>query len=116
MRPLLTIVLLSALCQGCFVFDELDKGEEIMRQHRPKNIDEAAPEPAPDRSTKDAEPAGALAFVTGLADRVMGWWSDLRDPAPAERAVDDVVVRCELPERTQFTRKSDCIVRGGRVL
>lgn len=116
MRHLLCIVLLGALCQGCFVFDELDKGEELMRKYSPKNAEAEASEPAPAPSSPAAEDAGAMALLTGLPGRVKGWWIELREPAAPERAAEDVVVRCELAERTQFTRRSDCIVRGGRVL
>ena len=115
MRQLLCIALVGTLCQGCFVFDELDKGEEIMRQHRPKNIDEVEAEPAPTTRPKRKDDAGMLAFAKGLPGRALGWWEELQEPDPEDRPVDEVV-RCELPERIQFTRKSDCIVRGGRVL
>ena len=109
----LPVLLIALACQGCFVFDELDKGQQIMEQHSPKEIDEeeAAPAARPQRAARP-EPG----VFAGMLEKAQGWWQSAREPAAAERAADDTVVRCELGERTQFTRKSDCQVRGGRIL
>ena len=112
MPRLLALLLVAALCQGCFVFDELDKGQKIMEQHSPKNLDaeEPAPTASPGRTAKP-EPG----FVEGLLASAKDWWNSETQPKGPERDPDDTVVRCELGERTQYTRKSDCQVRGGRI-
>jgi hypothetical protein len=112
MRWILPIALAALLCQGCFVFDELDKGQAIMDQHSPTRSKGARAEAArkaegsPQR-TEDEE---------GILERLQQWWTKVREPAPPQRDASDVVVRCEIKGNTHFTRKSDCRIRGGRAI
>jgi hypothetical protein len=108
MAPLL---LAAWIGQGCFVLEEIDKGQAIMDQHSP-NRRPAAEEPAeapPRRGKRGADEEGVLASV-------QGWWKQLNEPKPAQRDPNDVPVRCALDGSVQFVRSSDCALRGGRVL
>jgi hypothetical protein len=66
------ILLASLLCSGCFAFEEIDKGYELMEAHSP--VKKPGEEPEPTAQAK-ARP----------------------DP------------------RARFTRRSDCLTRGGSV-
>ena len=115
MRVLLS-TLLVCLClsgTGCFVFDEIDKGQEEMRKHSPaaknKPVDQAdAKQDGDGFSFAGLRKKGASAFGD-LSGRV----EEALQPAPDP---DNVVVSCNLEGRVEFTRKFDCQSRGGRVL
>ena len=101
----LWIVLSAALCWGCFVFDELDHGEELMEQLGPGKgtAQQAAPESAP----------GAGSDGPGVLERLGAWWDEATASEPAEPDPDDRIVACWLDGSTQFMRESDCQLRGG---
>jgi hypothetical protein len=109
MRWLLPIALLGWLCHGCFVLDEIDKGHAIMDKHSPRKREEPA-QPAAPRTSRSAgeEP--------GIVQGALAWWKQVREPAPVRRDPDDVAVGCEVEGKMQFMRKSDCALRGGRIL
>jgi hypothetical protein len=116
MGRLLVLALCAWLCQGCFVFDELDKGRDILEVHggkpgAPKYDRNAAPaaEPAPG-------PAEEPGRIEALFARARAWWQEEREDGPPERPADDVVVRCKVDGSTHFTHKSECLVRGGSIL
>lgn len=112
MGRLLATALVAWVCQGCFVFEELDKGQAIMDQHsgRKAREEKAAAKPGlrAARRVGKEDPN----WIATWTEKVEGWWQD----GPPEPDPDDIVVRCGLGERTWFTRKSDCLVRGGRIL
>jgi len=108
---LLLSLLLACLLQGCFVFEELDKGEALMDAHRPKKP-EAAKSSAPVARAGKEEP-GPLA---GLSQSLQDWWKAKSEPAAPQRDPADVPVRCEIDGRMSFTRRSDCQLRGGSIL
>jgi len=114
MRRILVVALLASLCQACFVLDELDKGQQLMNQHSPRAREEAA-----QREEADAAPRTARAGAKqeeGTLEGLKKWWQKKREPAPAKRDPDDDVVSCRIAGTTHFTRKSDCMLRGGRVI
>lgn len=98
---------------GCFVFDEIDKGQEEMRKHSPaaKNV------PGENDSAKHEDEQGIS--LAALRDRGAGALDDLSDRVgeALQRAPDpdNVVVTCTIDGRTEFTRKFDCQSRGGRI-
>jgi len=114
MRWILVVTLLASLCQGCFVFDELQKGEEIMAQHSPKAREK--PEAQEEASAARGSPGTGAKQQEGMLERLQLWWQKKREPAPPERDPADVVVRCQIGGSMQFTRKSDCTLRGGRAI
>jgi len=97
------------LCTGCFVFDEIDQGREMMKKHSGQNPG-AVKKPEP-----EAEPDPSDAGI-GLLARVQQWIQDYREPAAPVRSADDQIVSCELPDGHTFTYESDCLSRGGAVL
>jgi hypothetical protein len=114
MRWILVVALLASLSQGCFVLEEIDKGQQIMDQHSPRAREKTAKQeeagPAPRAGAKQEEKP---------FERLKKWWKEKREPGPPEppkRDPDDVIVRCEIGGTMQFARKFDCMLRGGRVL
>lgn len=114
MRWILVVALLASLCQGCFVLDEIDKGQRLMEQHSPRAREQAAK-----REEAAAAPRSARAGAKqeeGTLEGLKKWWKKKREPAPPKRDPDDGAVRCQIGRTTHFTRKSDCMLRGGRVI
>ena len=110
-----TLALLAActLLSGCFILDELDNAEALMNEsskgaRAKEKAEEAAAARAPRPGPKGADDAG-------LMDRVSGYWNKATAPAPKPQDPENVLVRCELPGGTQFMRKYDCQLRGGRL-
>ena len=111
MRHLAPLALVAALAlsTGCFVFDEIDKGQQIMKQHGGHH---AAPAPAESAAADEgAEPDEG----PGLLARIQAFWSKSREDAAPERSPDDGIVTCEVSGDTTFTYESDCLSRGGRI-
>ena len=50
----------------------------------------------------------------GTLEGLKKWWKKKRQPAPPKRDPNDGIVRCQIGGTMQFTRKSDCMLRGGR--
>ncbi len=116
MGRLIATALLVWLCQGCFAFEELEKGEALMDQYAGRDASE---EPAAQKTTGERESGPRGAGSQGLSlwtDKVEGWWHAAWERKSPERDPGDIVVRCELGDTPRFTRKSDCLTRGGRIL
>ena len=74
----LGLVLGVLALSGCFVLDEIDSGQQVMKKHSPRvRAEEAKKKQAP--AAPAAEEEG-----TGLLASVKGWWSEMRSPAKAE--------------------------------
>ena len=114
MRWILLVTLLASLCQGCFVLEEIDKGQQIMDQHSPRAREKQVQQEEPSAGRSSAR-AGANR-EEGTLEALRKWWKKKREPAPPERDLDDVVVRCQIGGSMHFTRKSDCMLRGGRAI
>jgi hypothetical protein len=111
MRGLRVLALLIPLAfgTGCFVFDELDAGMEIMEAHTPQNKKKAKAEAA----------AAAEGEAPPTYDKVVqDWWKDAGSLNAAPRAEgeagSDAMIPCVHGGKTLFTRKADCLARGGR--
>jgi len=101
---------------GCFAFEEIDQGQEIMDQHfagKRKAEEEKARRDEATRAPE--EPAPGL--VARVQARVQSWWSgsetDAPEPSGPPPHPDNVPGRCEIDGSTQFMRKFDCQLRGG---
>ncbi len=112
MQRILAVIVAAWACQGCFVFDELDTGMEIMDQHSPKRRDTA---PAPTGSAQTSRAARGKE-EPGLLTRLEKWWEERSRPKPPQRDPSDVIVRCQIAGAVHFTRKSDCRIRGGTAI
>lgn len=111
MHRILAVIIAAWACQGCFVFDEIDKGMEIMEQHSPKRG-----KVSPPTGSKQGSRASKEKEELGLVARVQKAWKDWTKPKPPQRDPSDVVVRCEIAGAMHFTRKSDCRIRGGTAI
>ena len=96
------------------MLEEIDKGQQIMEQHSPRASEKRAQQEAAGAGPRTAR-AGAKQ-EEGTLEGLKKWWQKKREPAPAKRDPDDVIVRCQIAGTTHFTRKSDCMLRGGRVI
>lgn len=110
MLPLALVLWLST---GCFVLEEIDNGMAIMEAHTPHDKKKAA---ADKKKAEDEAEGSLIAHLQAGAEGVASWWGEAKEPAEPQRDPSDVVVNCDLSGRTQFLRKSDCRLRGGRVL
>lgn len=115
MRRLVPLLLIVWFATGCFVLDEIDKGHAIMDQHASQERREAEAEKKA-AADKDEDEGGLFEDLKGQVAAVGGWIEDASEQSPAERDASDTVVSCRIGGRTQFLRKSDCRVRGGRPL
>ena len=104
----LAIVGLALANSGCFVFDEIDKGMAMLKKHSPPS----------NKQGEKVEGDSGLSFAA-LRERGQNALGDLsvkveeamaKAPDPA-----NVVITCETEGRTEYTRKFDCLSRGGRV-
>lgn len=103
---------------GCFALEEIDQGQEIMDEHfgGERKAKAQAEEEAREQAAREKD------GDEGLWARARGWWDgggegeDGAEPAPSGPPPhpDNVVGRCELDGSTQFMRKFDCQLRGGR--
>lgn len=110
MRNLLVLALacITLLSSGCFVFEEIDKGQETMRKHSPqKKVEDVKVEPDDSMSFAALRERGmdALGSLSGRVEEALQ-----TEPDP-----DNIVVNCDIEGRVEFTRKFDCQSRGGRI-
>ncbi len=109
MRALRTLALVLPLTfmPGCFVIDELEAGRAIMDAHTP-----AA------KKTERLEKEMANGEKPLTYEQMVGsWWKDAKsiNVSPGQRlATDDPMVPCTHAGRTVYTKRSDCVARGGR--
>jgi hypothetical protein len=104
MRVLL-LVLCGLLVSGCFVFEEIDKGMEIMEAHTPA-------------ANKKKQEQDALAESgekpPTYAEKVGGWFENAKSLAPGDSTSADPLIACRTGGRTLFTKRADCLARGGQ--
>ena len=105
----LALVAALALPTGCFVFDEIDKGQKIMEKHSGRGAHHASEDEAPAPEAGEDEGPGLIA-------RVKAFWEEARAEDEPERSADDSIITCELSDGgTTFTYESDCLSRGGEI-
>jgi hypothetical protein len=95
------------LSTGCFVFDEIDQGREVMKKHSGAGRrSQPAQAEEPEAPEEDEGP--------GLLARVQQYFADARESSGPERDPDDGIVTCDLLDGgLTFTHESDCLARGG---
>jgi hypothetical protein len=103
------LCLLAAFWCGCFVFEEIDAGMEMMDKHSPAaKKTPGGKDGAPAQPDKDGEKP-----VT-YAEKVGGWWQNATSLSSQPNASKEPFVQCTAGGKTFFTKKSDCQARGGR--
>jgi hypothetical protein len=115
----LSIVLIAFLCSGCFVLDEFEQGEELMRQassRSGKNLEDEKRREATDAQWRAAhETTGDdSGMLEDVSETVLEWWDKATAEPPREKGAGDELVHCQLGASSSFMSKSDCDIRGGR--
>ena len=105
---ILALALVAQLASGCFVFDEIDKGNKLMEENSGKLQQKQKEEAA-------AATAAAKGGTTGEGEKKKSWWETARTISAADKApTDDPHVRCSLGGKERFMVQSDCVSQGGR--
>lgn len=96
---------------GCFVFDELDHGNEILDSHSAKRKNAKAA-----TETAAAKPAAANQEGTPQ-EREKTWWASATTLSNADQAPkEDPHIRCKIEKKERFMLRSDCLSQGGKLL
>lgn len=110
-------LLAAFFLSGCFVIDEIQKGNDLIDQHstgwreEKKLKDKKAKELAENASASRDSP-----YTTwkGVKEKAQLWWQEALEEEAVTAEPTDTVVSCQLGGQVQFLRKSDCATRGGR--
>lgn len=109
------LILIGLFCGGCFVFDEIDQGLAIMESHTPEDQrSKVKTEGLASAEKSDGSPKSAR-------ERLNEYYAKQRAKAPVAQAAaepdpGDKIGRCRIRGTTQYTRRSDCRLRGGTFL
>jgi hypothetical protein len=114
----LAVLAIALLCSGCFVLDELDNGDELMRQassHSGKRLEQEqrATEWEASRDAPASSAGRDDGILDGVQQTVSKWWDKATAEAPPEPGPGSELVHCRLSSGDRFMRKSDCDIRGG---
>jgi hypothetical protein len=92
----IVLLLACVFATGCFVFDELDKGQKTMEELSP------------------TKPAAAPAENAPAAQGGAGWWANAKslEGRPTGDG-EGQVVSCTIGKAMKFMRKGDCLSQGG---
>jgi len=113
----LAIFVMGLLCSGCFVLDELDNGDELMRQassRSGKNLADEQRRAGRDAAHETSEDDSGM--LDGVTETLTGWWEKATAEPPREKGPGDQLVRCEIGSSATFMSQRDCDVRGGRAV
>ncbi len=115
MRSVLASLFLAlVLCTGttgCFILDELNKGEALQNQHSEHRG--ASSKQAAAAKGKQADSGG----LGGLGAGAIGQLQEkLEEAMEREPDPDNTIIRCRQDGRVEFTRKFDCQAGGGQVV
>jgi hypothetical protein len=115
----LSIVVMALLCSGCFVLDEFEQGEELMRQASSrggKNLEDEKKKQAWDArwEAEHEAPGEDSGMLDGVTETLGDWWDEATAPPTPEKGPGDELVRCQMESSSRFMSKSDCDIRGGR--
>ena len=111
----LSTVLLAGLClsgTGCWVLEEIDKGQAILEHHSSAPKNKAAEE-------ADGAKSGGGFSLAALKERGADAFKDIsgrvEEALKKEPDPENVVVRCWIEGRMEYARKFDCQSKGGRI-
>ncbi len=115
----LAAILLSSLwLSGCFVADEIRKGDALIEQHsvgwrkkqeRTKQAEEEAAKAEAETQNHQARNPGP-----GVKSKLSQWWLETVAEEPVKADPNDKIVSCTIGGKMQFVRQSDCDLRRGR--
>jgi hypothetical protein len=115
---LATILLSPLWISGCFITEEIRKGDALIEQHsvgwreKKKGMQKAEEESA--KAEAETQSHRARNAGPGVKDKLSDWWRETVDEEPVKANRDDKLVSCEIRGKVQFIRESDCQVRRGR--
>ena len=105
------LLCVSGLSLGCFVFDELNKSEEQMKNPSFGPAPKKSSAPAPSKAPAAGPSGSGSAAISAVKKQLDAWWGKARTLTSEE--VDDDLVRCELPGGTRFMNRNGCLHEGG---
>ncbi len=115
----LAAILFSALwLSGCFVAEEIRKGDALIEQHsigwrKKKERDEqAASEIA--KAEEETQIDQARNAGPDVKKKFSKWWQETVEEGPVKADPSDKIVSCTIGGKLQFLRKSDCQLRRGQ--
>ncbi|HVN40708.1 MAG TPA: hypothetical protein VMW19_21280 [Myxococcota bacterium] len=101
------LALVAQLTSGCFVFDELDKGNKELDHYSAARNEKAR--------EKQAEAAKAAPGQPEQGEKKKNWWETARSLSVAEKTPsDNPHVRCRVGGKDTFMLQSDCVSQGGQ--
>ena len=113
----LAAILLSSLwLSGCFITEEIRKGDALIEQHsvgwreKKKSMQQAEEEAA----EAEAQSHPARNTGPGVKSKLSDWWHETVDEKPVKTNPNDKIVSCQIGGKLQFLRESDCQLRRGR--
>lgn len=115
----LTAILLSSLwLSGCFVAEEIRKGDALIEQHssgwRKKKASMQKAEEEAAKAEAEAQNQRTRNAGPGVKDKLSDWWRETVEEEPVKADPSDKLVSCEIGGKLQFLRKSDCQLRRGQ--
>jgi hypothetical protein len=114
---LVAIALSSLWISGCFIVEEIRKGDALIEQHsvgwreKKKSMQRAEEEGA--KAEAETQSQRARNAGPGVKNQLSDWWRETVDEEPVNVNKDDKLVSCKIGGKVQFVRESDCQVRRG---
>jgi len=105
LRSVLLIVATAPWALGCFALDLVDDGMEEMERYSGPETKESTPADSATTAKQEDKPT---------VEDLRRWWKSATTLGPTR--VDSGVVQCEIRGAVQFTTRTDCLTRGGRVV
>ena len=115
----LAAILLSSLwLSGCFVAEEIRKGDALIEQHSVgwRNKKERVEQAEEEVAKAEAEAENNQARNTGpdTKSKLSKWLRETIEEEPVKADPSDKIVSCTIGGKLQFLRKSDCEIRRGQ--
>ena len=115
----LAAILLSALwLSGCFIAEEIRKGDALIEQHsvgwrnKKERMEQAEEEVA--KAEEEAQNQQARSTGPDAKSKLSKWLQETIEEEPVKADPSDKIVSCTIGGKLQFVRKSDCEIRRGQ--
>ena len=106
----LAAILLSSLwISGCFISEEIRKGDALIEQHsvgwreKQKGVKQAEEESA--KAEAETESRRARSTGPGVKDKFSDWWRETVDEEPVKTNPDDKLVSCEIGGKLRLSKE-----------
>jgi hypothetical protein len=112
------ILLATLWLSGCFIADELRKGDALIDQHsvgwREKRKSMAEDEAAAAQSEAVTQSAIVKNAGPGVKGKLADWWQETVEEEPVKSRSSDKLVSCNIGGKVKFVRQSDCDLQRGQ--